>query len=121
MSKVNWTAISIFTIVVLLVVLIGMSLLGGQSFSSWGMMGPGMHGVWSLGSFGWIGMIFMWLIPVSFLVLIVLGAVWLARALTGSGGWKSNTLATQLCPNCEKSVRTDWRNCPYCGTLISNE
>lgn len=121
MNKITWIAVSIFAIVVLLVVLIGTSLIGGWGYGGWGMMGPGMMGNWGYGSFGWIGMIFMWLIPISFLILSVLGITWLVRALMGSGGWDGNTPAIQFCPNCRKSVQIDWQNCPYCGAVISNE
>lgn len=48
MSKINWTAVAVFGIVVLVAFLVGASLLGGG---------------WGYGPFGWIGMIFMWLIP----------------------------------------------------------
>ncbi|MGD2157400.1 MAG: zinc ribbon domain-containing protein [Anaerolineales bacterium] len=121
MSKVNWTRISVYIVVALLVGLIGVSLLGGWGYRGWGMMGPWMHGGWGYGSFGWIGMIFMWLIPASFLALTVLGVIWLARALRESHGWDGNTPATQLCPSCGKSVQAGWRNCAYCGAVISNE
>nr|MBI2905371.1 hypothetical protein [Chloroflexota bacterium] len=78
MNKINWTAVAVFGIVVLVAFLIGTSLLGG----GWGMMGPGMTlapcalggvGGWGFAPFGWIGMIFMWLIPIGFIVLTVLG------------------------------------------------
>src|SRR3989304_3366246 len=91
MNKVNWTAVAIFTVVVLLVFLVGVSLLGGWGYGGWGrmsgyrsgMMGPGMMGGWGFGPFGWIGMIFMWLIVVGFIVLTALGLVWLARVRIG--------------------------------------
>ena len=121
MNKINWTMVAVFSIVVLLVFLVGVSLLGGRGYGGWGMMGPGMMGGWGFGPFGWIGMIFMWLIPISFLVLTVLGIIWLVRASMGSGSWGSNMPATQACPGCGKSVQTDWRNCPYCGAVISNK
>jgi len=38
------------------------------------MMGPGMMGGWGFGPFGWIGMIFIWLVPVGLVVLVVLGS-----------------------------------------------
>jgi len=48
-------------------------------YGGWGM-GPGMMR-WGFAPFGWIGMIFMMLIPLSFLVLTVLGIVWLLRSV----------------------------------------
>jgi hypothetical protein len=79
------------------------------------MMGPGMMGQWGFGPFGWIGMIFMWLIPVGFILLIVLGVVWLIRAI-GSG--ENPTSPARSCHNCGRSVQADWRNCPYCGETL---
>lgn len=121
MSKVNWRRITVFIIVAALVVLIGASLLGGWGYRSWGMMGPGMHGGWGFGSFGWFGMIFMWLIPVSFLVLVVLGIIALVQALSASTNQDASAQATQACPSCGKSVQADWHNCPYCGAAVSSE
>src|SRR4030042_1203067 len=88
MKNVNRTAVVIFCVVVLLVFLVGVSLLGGWGYGGWGrmgpgMMGPGMMGGWGFSPFGWIGMIFMWLIPIGFIVLTVLGVAWLVRAVGG--------------------------------------
>jgi ribosomal protein S27AE len=62
-----------------------------------------------------MGMFFMWLIPLGFIVLTVLGIIWLVKAI-GSG----NNLAasTQTCPSCGRGVQADWKNCPYCGTSL---
>ncbi len=120
MKKINWTTVAIFGIVVFLVFLVGVSLLGGWGYGGWGyggwrMMGPGMMGGWGFSPFGWIGMIFMWLIPIGFIVLTVLGVVWLVRAVGGG----SNPAATgNTCPSCGRGIQTDWRNCPYCGTPL---
>ena len=83
-----------------------------------GMMGPGMMGGWGYSPFGWIGMLFMWLIPVGFLVLTVLGIVWLVRTL-GSGN--TPPAPTKICPSCGRGVQADWRNCPYCGTTLASQ
>jgi uncharacterized membrane protein len=112
MNRINWTAVAVFAIVGLLVILVGASLFGG-----WGMMGPGMMGGWGFGPFGWIGMIFMFLIPVGFLVLIVLGVIWLIRSITGGTKPASEM---RSCPNCGRGVQPDWRNCPYCGTALDH-
>jgi len=58
-----------------------------------------------------IKMIFMWLIPVGFIVLAVLGIVWLVRNLNPPA-------ADGACPNCGKGVQADWQNCPDCGTSL---
>ena len=99
MNKVNWTAVVIFSIVVLFVFLVGVSLLGG----------------WGYSPFGWIAMLFMWLIPVGFVVLVVLGIVWLARAIGGAG--KAASIA-RTCPNCGRAVQVDWHHCPSCGQAL---
>ena len=120
MSRVNWTAVVIFGLIALLVLLAGASLLGARGYGGWGrwgtgMMGPGMMGGWGFGLFGWMGMIFMWLIPAGLVVLFVLGIAWLVRAISASGG---PNLPTRTCPNCGRSVQADWRNCPYCGQAL---
>jgi uncharacterized membrane protein len=118
MKKINWTAVAVFAIVASLVFLIAASLFGGRGYGGWGMMGPGMMGRWGFSPFGWIGMIFMWLIPVGFLVLTVLGITWLVRTV-GSG---NNPLAgTKTCVSCGRGVQADWRNCPYCGTILTSQ
>ena len=72
MQKINWLVVGAISVLVLLL------LFGG------GMMGPGgMMNNWGYYStptpFGWIEMIFMWLIPVGLIVLAIFGAVWLMR------------------------------------------
>lgn len=116
MNKINWSMFAVLGIVVLLAFLIGVSLLGGWGYGGWGMMGPGMMGNWGFGPFGWIGMLFMWLIPVGFIVLIVLGVVWLVRAV---GGGINPVVPTRTCPSCGRAVQADWRNCPHCGAALT--
>jgi len=113
MKKVNWTAVVIVTIVALLVLQVATSLLGG-----WGMMGPGMMGGWgySPSPFGWIGMAFMWLIPLGFLTLIVLGIAWVVKA---TGGGNNPVAPAQTCSSCGRGIQADWKNCPYCGTALT--
>lgn len=115
MNRINWTGVAVFAGVALLVFLIAGSLLGGRGYGGWGMMGPGMMGGWGFSPFGWIGMIFMGLIPVGFLVLTILGVVWLVRAI-GSGS--NPAVSTRTCPSCGRGVQGDWHNCPYCGTAL---
>lgn len=132
MNKINWTAVAVFGIVVLLAFVIGASLLGGWGFGGWGMMGPGMTlaparsagvGGWGFGPFGWIGTpfgVFMWLIPVGFVVLTVLGVVWLVRAVGGGAGQHPNPPSpARACPSCGRAVQADWRNCPHCGAALT--
>lgn len=120
MNRVNWPQISVFAIVTLLVFLIGASLLGGFGRYGYGpgMMGPGMMGGGGFGPFGWVGMLFMWIIPLGFLTLLVAGIVWLVRAVTGSPSAGPPAppapLATGVCPACGRPTQTDWQHCPYC-------
>ena len=120
MKNVNRTAVVIFCVVVLLVFLVGVSLMGGWGYGGWGrmgpgMMGPGMMGGWGFGPIGWIGMFFMWLIPVGLVVLVVSGIVWVVRAIGGAG---TQLTPSRACSNCGRSVKADWRNCPYCGQAL---
>ncbi len=113
MNRINWTMVAVFSIVVLLVFLVGVSLLGGRGYGGWGMMGG-----WGFGPFGWIGMIFMWLIPVGFIVLTVAGVAWLVRAI--GGGAANPPTSARSCPSCGRGAQADWRNCPYCGASLTS-
>jgi uncharacterized membrane protein len=106
MNKINWTAVAIVSLIVLLILMVGASLLGGWGYGGWGMMGPWMMG----------GMFFMWLIPLSFIVLTVLGIVWLVKAV-GSGN--NPAAPAQTCSSCGRGVQIDWKNCPYCGSVLT--
>ena len=45
MNKVNWTAVGVFGVVVLLALVVGLGFLGGGSgYGGWGRIGPGMMG-----------------------------------------------------------------------------
>ena len=119
MSRINWAYVIVFGIVALLVVLIGVSLLG-RAYGGWGygMMGPGMMS-WGFAPFGWLIMIFMWLIPLTFLALLVAGVVWLVRAIGGQEGARRQSPVAGTCPACGQPIQSNWRNCPFCGeTLI---
>lgn len=131
MSKINWTRVVVFGLVALVVFLVGASLVwpgwgwGWGSQGNWGpgrMVGPGMMGGWGFGPFGWLGMIFMWLFPLGFLALLVLGVVWLLRQVSGpsrpfEGPFQAPAGGT--CPNCGRSVQADWQHCPHCGRELS--
>ena len=82
MKKINWLVVSLVGVIVLLF-LFGGGMMSGWGYRGWGMMGPGMMG-WGYSPFGWIGMLFMWLIPVGFIVLTVFGIVWLVRNVGNS-------------------------------------
>ena len=117
MNKINWTAVAVFGIIVLLFFLVGLSMMGGWGYGGWGMMGrgmmgPSMMGGWGFGPFGWIAMIFMWLVPLGLVVLTVLGVAWLIRSTVSAGG---PLISARTCPNCGRTTQIDWQNCPYCG------
>ncbi len=63
-----------------------------------------------------IGMIFMWLIPIGFIVLTVLGVAWLVRAV---GGGANPAAPGHNCPSCHRATQTSWKHCPYCGTEMA--
>jgi len=111
MNKINWTIVAIAAAAFLLLA----SLFGGRGYGGWGMMGPGMMGGWGFSPFGWVGMIFMWLIPLGLVVLVSLGVVLLVRSIVFV---KQSALPGHACPSCGRTVQTDWRNCPHCGTQL---
>ena len=51
----------------------------GGMMGSWGNGGYGMMNNWGASPFGWIGMLFTWLIPIGLIVLAVFGVVWLVQ------------------------------------------
>jgi len=110
MKKVNWLIVVIVGIAALLF-LFG----GGMMFGGWGYRGGyGMMGGWGYAPFGWLGMIFMGLIPLGFIALTVFGIAWLVRNV----GNTASPALQSACPNCKKGVQADWQNCPYCGTAL---
>ena len=122
MNKVNWNAVVIFSVVLVLAFVVGLSLFGGWRYGGWGMMGtgrmgPGMMGGWGFNPFGWLGMIFMWLIPLGFVALVVLGIVGLFRSI-GRGAGGGPIAPARSCPNCGRAAQAEWRNCPFCGQSL---
>ena len=84
MRKVNWLIVGIMSFVIILILFGAGTLMGDWGFRDWGMMGPvGMMEDWGYpptpSPLGWMGMIFMWLIPVGLIVLAVFGIVLLVR------------------------------------------
>jgi len=129
MNKINWTQVVVFGIVVVIAFLVAISLLtpwGGWGYSGMmggGMMGPGMMGGFGfgLGPLGWIFMLVGWLIPLGFLALVVLGVVWLARAVSGqpARALPQPPAPTASCPQCHRGLQADWKACPYCGHRLT--
>ena len=108
MKKNNWLTVGIIVIIALLF------LFGGGMMSGWGYRGYGMMGGWGYSPFGWIGMAFMWLIPVGVIALIVFSVA----ALVKNAGNPTLPASQSPCPNCGKGTQAEWQNCPYCGTVL---
>jgi hypothetical protein len=85
MQKVNWMVVGVISIVIVLLLFAAGMIMGGWGYgsggmmSSWGNGGYGMMNNWGYSPFGWIGMLFMWLIPIGLLALAVFGVVWIVR------------------------------------------
>lgn len=126
MNKTNWTQVAVFGGVVLLVFLIGISLLSffgqGYGYGGWGpggMMGPGMMSYgYGGGALGWLFSLLGLIFPLGFLVLLIVGGVWLFRKVSQpqvpSVG-RSEAQSGQTCSSCDRAVQADWQLCPYCG------
>jgi hypothetical protein len=89
MRKINWLLVGIISFVIILILFGAGMLMGDWRYRDWGMMGPsGMIENWGYSytpaPLGWIGMIFMWLIPGGLIVLAVCSIVWLVRNLSHS-------------------------------------
>jgi hypothetical protein len=89
MHKVNWWVVGIMSFLIIFLLFGTGMLMGDWRYRDWGMMGPsGMMENWGYSStpspLGWIGMIFMLLIPVSLIVVVVFGIIWLVRNLRNS-------------------------------------
>ena len=90
MHKNNWLLVGIMSFVIILILFGTGMLLGDGRYRDWGMMGPGgMRENWGYSPtpapLGWIGMIFMWLIPVGLIALGIFGIVWLVQNVSHSG------------------------------------
>ena len=89
MRKVNGLIVGIMSFVIILILFGAGMMMGDWRYHDWGMMGPnGMMENWEYSyppaPLGWIGMIFMWLIPGGLIVLAVFSIVWLVRNLSHS-------------------------------------
>jgi uncharacterized membrane protein YphA (DoxX/SURF4 family) len=89
MQKVNWLIVGVMSFLIILLLFGTGMLMSDWGFRGWGMMGPrGMMEDWGYpptsAPLGWVGMIFMWLIPVGLLVLAGFGIVWFVRNVSHS-------------------------------------
>jgi hypothetical protein len=122
MKTSNWLGIAVALILVLCIGLALGAALFGYGFPG-GMMGRlggynysgGMMGGWGRGIGGLPIMGLMWLVPLGFLALMALAAVWLVRALSSPS---VQSPPADTCPACNKKVQSDWQNCPHCGKIL---
>jgi hypothetical protein len=127
MKTGNWLAV---TLVAVLVLCLGLAL--GAGLLGYGIPG-GMMGRWGgyafpggmIGGRGWgvgglLAMGLMWLIPLGFLALLVLGIVGLVRTVSSPVVHSTpvQPAPVQSCPDCHKQTQADWQNCPYCGKSL---
>ena len=134
MNRINWPQVGVFAAIVLVIFVIGVTILpfvfgwyGGSSAMGPGMMGGQTQGGWcpfcggtgtssgwgSGGVFAWVFVLMAILLPVGLLVLLILGIVWVARAV--SRPTNQSESPGQTCPKCGKAVEVDWRACPFCA------
>jgi uncharacterized membrane protein len=112
----------------------GHGMMGAYGFRNWegrGVMPMHPGGFWGRsggfrgGGFFWLGMLPGLLFNLGILVLIVLGVIYLVRALTGhrapatTNAQISAAEPVKTCSNCGKSVQADWMHCPYCGNSLA--
>ena len=100
--------------------------LGWTGNFGYGMMEPG-HMFGGRGMMGGFGMPFlgigMFLWPLLFIGLIVLGVVWLVRsvarpAMPQAPAAPQPPAPTAACAHCGKPLQAGWMACPYCGEKI---
>ena len=100
--------------------------LGWTGNFGYGMMGPG-HMFGGRGMMGGFGMPFfgigMFLWPLLFIGLIVLGVVWLVRsvarpAVPQAPAAPQPPAPTAACAHCGKPLQAGWMACPYCGEKV---
>lgn len=133
MKKINWWMVAALTLAAVVVLLGVASLLPG----SWGgTSGPEremtseemMSDEWDWGSsspFSRLLMpLFMFLMPLLWLGIMILGVVWLARAVFSPRDQPTYRPAGfppvraeprgETCAGCGRPVQVDWQICPYC-------
>lgn len=110
--------ILVFGLVVLIVLFGGLFLVvwyGSLQGIGFGGMGPGMMGGFNM--FGWL---LPCLIPLGLLVLLVGGLVWLLVSVSRPQQ-STSSITDANCPNCNRTIQTDWQVCPHCGTPLQKE
>jgi hypothetical protein len=114
-------------IVIVLVVLAGLALawhyLFPQFSFGYGMRAFPNHRGWGgryfgrmpmMGGYGWMpfGFFGMWLFPLAVIALLVLGIIWLVKAVSRP------KVPARVCSNCGRPAASDWSTCPYCGKKL---
>lgn len=104
--------------------------LGSRGFSE---RGPGMMPYGGFGShMRGFGMMRFGLMPfggligglfsLGFLVLVVLGTIWLVRSLRTPKPVEASAAMPDAvvnpCKKCGRPIQDDWKNCPYCGKKV---
>ena len=115
MSKINWWAIASVVLFSALILTGASSLLGSGWWGSsrgMGMMGSGMTGDWWVRQVAFLP--FRCLMPSLFITLLVLGIVWLVKAVGASPAQGTGGPAP-TCTECGRPVQAGWQVCPYCG------
>ena len=115
-----WKWAVLFAAVFILAFLVAIPLFGGFGYGMMPMMYGGYNGFQMLGGFGfpggWLMMFGMFLIPLAFIGVLVLGGVALVVGLNKSQAPTQVTVRT--CTHCGKVLQADWANCPYCGEKV---
>jgi len=118
-SKIIWGIVIVLGLAVLFFL---PSLLMGRFWlgNNLGIMGPGMMGSYGfVRPLGFFGMGLMWLVPLSIVVLVVLGIVALFRSLTNGNRQTVGTNPPgRTCQSCGKPAQVDWSTCPYCSNPL---
>ncbi len=121
-STLGWILAGLLALVLALVLIPGIFIFSrgyGGMMDGYGMMGRGFG---FISPMGWLGMGLFTLIPIGFLVLLVLGGVWVVSSLAKSGRATPTgtpAVASKACSSCGKPVQLDWKTCPYCGNSLS--
>ena len=115
-----WKWAVLFAAVFILAFLVAIPLFGGSGYGMMPMMYGGYNGFHMLGGFGfpggWLMMLGMFLIPLAFIGVLVLGGVALVVGLNKSQA--PTQVIVRTCAYCGKVLQADWANCPYCGEKV---
>jgi hypothetical protein len=126
----RWGIVTGVVVTLVVLALLGGSLLGrfwGLRHAGWGghagghMMGRGLM-MGGFGPLGWMFPLFGMLIPLTLLVLLVAGVVWIVQNLSrqpAAAAGPQAPLPVGRCPQCERPTLSDWQHCPYCGASLT--